>query len=471
MYRNSASIPANNIVTSSGSSRDGDDSNSEVARLLNQKRREIEQEVALFKASKDQEFRDFEKSLLKSKHRRKRNDQPKKSASKANDGAAHPSALSLLAGVPRATSRVVDGDAAEQVPERLAVVKSAPSSKPTISLDRSNIKGQTTPPTGESPRPSEKLVRQISRSPDNRGTGPCADTSVGRDCKADEHRGPANSSNDSFAGVFTPSYLPLLESQQNQRPTNGQPPEIRLQRHNSFSHSQSSSEMFSPVSRSQRSQTAPILPSTSLPSALRTASGTAIRKRKHVTFQLADSAIVEPSSSYEEMPSPEPREESKNDVGAITEVMSNGTKEREAVAEDSDEGTIFPLFGHKPLRSPTIKGKELSNTKEYPFPDALLSSELLQGDLLQAVDGGSGVGFFELDEEIASPGFGEVRPFEFDDGPASEDQNKAHEKLKHTRDDLDLDEEAYLKTTYELSGSVPINISRPSGSWIGSFGH
>jgi hypothetical protein len=470
MYRNSASIPPNHVVTSSGSSRDGDDSDSEVALLLDQKRREIEQEVALFKASKDQQFRDFEKSLLKSKHRRKRNGQPKKSASEASDGAANPGALSLLAGVPRATSRAVDGEAAEQVPERLAV-KSAPSSKPTISLDRSNIKGQTTPPTGESPRPSEKLVRQISRSPDNRGTGSGADASVGRDYKADECREPTDNSNDSFAGVFTPSYLPLLESQQDQRPTNGQSPEIRLQRHNSFSHSQSSSEMFSPVSRSQRSQTAPILPSTSLPSALRTASGTAIRKRKHVTFQLADSAIVEPSSSYEEMPSPEPREESKNDIGAITEVMSNGTKEREAVAEDSDEGTILPRFGHKPLRSPTIKGKQLSNTKEYPFPEAFLSSESLQGDLLQAVDGGSGVGFFELDEEIASPGFGEVRPFEFDDGSASEGQSKADEKLKHTRDDLDLDEEAYLKTTYELSGSVPINISRPTGSWIGSFGH
>jgi hypothetical protein len=466
MYRNSASIPPNHVATSSGSHRDSDGSDSEISRLLDQKRREIEQEVALFKASKDQEFRDFEKSLLKSEQRRKR-----KSASRAGDGAAHPGALSLLAGVPEATSRTVDGRAAEQAPEKLAVVKSAPSSKPTISLDRSNIKGQTTPPTGESPRPSEKLVRQISKPPENRSTGPGADASVSPHYKADVRRRPTDSSNDSFAGVFTPSYLPLLESQQDERSKNSQPPEIRLQRHNSFSHSQSSSEMFAPVSRSQRSQTAPILPSTSLPSALRTASGTAMRKRKHVTFQLADSAIVEPSSSYEEMPSPEPREESKTDIGAITEVMSNGTKEREAVAEDSDEGPILHPFGQKPLRSPTIKGKELGKTDEYPFPEPVSSSESLQGDLLQAVDGGSGVGFFELDEEIASPGFGEVRPFDFDDGSLSEDQSKADDKLQQTRDDLDLDEEAYLKTTYELSGSVPINISRPTGSWIGSFGH
>jgi hypothetical protein len=89
---------------------------------------------------------------------------------------------------------------------------------------------------------------------------------------------------------------------------------------------------------------------------LRTASGSAIKKRKHVTFQLGDATVVEPSSSYSELPSPE-------------EQVS-----RERIDEDMRTAVknIMP--------SPTT-------------PD-------LGGTLAVPRGGGASVGFFELDEEL-----------------------------------------------------------------------
>jgi hypothetical protein len=196
-----------------------------------------------------------------------------------------------------------------------------------------------------------------------------------------------------------------------------------------------------------------------------------MRKRKHVTFQLADSAIVEPSSSYEELPSPEPREEGKEEMNGISEIMTNGKSTQEGSDEDSETG-LMPPFSGKQISSPTIKGREKSKDGKSSIEDADLSPGALPSSLDQADDGGSGVGFFELDEEIASPGFGAVRPFELDeDEDDHPSQNNHGARRASTTSIEDMESEQYMKQTYVYSGSVPINIVKPSGSWVGSFGH
>jgi hypothetical protein len=170
---------------------------------------------------------------------------------------------------------------------------------------------------------------------------------------------------------------------------------------------------------------------------LRTASGTTVRKRKHVTFQLADSAIVEPSSSYEEMPSPSPRAERPGD-GMIDDMLGGPY-------EDDDEPR--PTRGLAlAVPSPTLRGRD----KRVP------------GDLTEAVaDSSTGVGFFELDEELESPGLDSAAPFVED---FEEESSPVESRRGSASGEKSLQ-------TYEYSGSVPIDIVRPSSSWVGSFGH
>lgn len=476
MYRNPTSIAGNNIVASGrfpSPSKNSDDSDSETPVLLNQKRRELDQEVAQFKEAKDREFHDFEKSIRKQRPKRKRESKARKESSNSAEVGSKPGALSLLAGLSKNGN--VNGNCTplakgSDTPEIQKQPKIAPLSKPTISLDRKNIRGETTPTYG-SPLPAEKLTRQLSKSPEN-GSLACTPPKLRSPILANPPT-PMRESHDLFAGVFTPSFLPLLESADSKGAVHAQRPDNKLQRHNSFSHSQSSSELLSPTSRSQRAQTAPTLPSTSLPSALRTASGTTVRTQKHVTFQLADSAIVEPSSSYEEMPSPDPREESKELTNGILEkIVSNGKAETDKEIDQHVVASFPPQFGQKPLRSPTIHGKAQSVSK-LSVNDDDLSPMSAEENLGQADDGGSGVGFFELDEEIASPRFGDVRPFEMDEMDDGVDQDDRGDKpgRRDIGSQRDIYRPSSTSTAYEYSGSVPIDIVKPTGSWVGSFGH
>lgn len=105
-----------------------------------------------------------------------------------------------------------------------------------------------------------------------------------------------------------------------------------------------------------------------------------------------------------------------------------------------------------------------------------------------ADDGGSGVGFFELDEELASPGLRD-RPFEEEaeieevedidvDAEASttEDMWRDDDDGKRIPFGRDEGDEGFGAAATGLgssvaAGSVPIDIVRPTGSWVGSFGH
>jgi hypothetical protein len=173
-----------------------------------------------------------------------------------------------------------------------------------------------------------------------------------------------------------------------------------------------------------------------------------VRKRKHVTFQLADSAIVEPSSSYEEMPSPSPKDERGMD-GSLEE------------ASPSDEDIPAPRHGLAlAVPSPTLKGMERKTSN---------SSSNSPADLTTAIEGGGAGGFFELDEELSSPGLDAGKPFiqDFDDDTSSPVGTRRGEKNgKGTASDGD---ESLQK--FEYSGSVPIDIVRPSSSWVRNSVH
>jgi hypothetical protein len=165
-----------------------------------------------------------------------------------------------------------------------------------------------------------------------------------------------------------------------------------------------------------------------------------------------------------ETPSPESREESNEEMNGISEIIARKANTERETEEEAEIGPM-PPFSQKQIRSPTIKDKEWSSsTAAGSDPDP----RPLEDGLGQAEDRGSGVGFFQLDEEIASPGFVEVLPFETDEVDDLHEEEQG--KQRGGRDD-DLNEDMYMKHTFEYSGSVPIDIVKPSGSWVGSFGH
>ena len=179
-----------------------------------------------------------------------------------------------------------------------------------------------------------------------------------------------------------------------------------------------------------------------------------MRKRKHVTFQLADSAIVEPSSSYEEMPSPSPKDERNRD----------GILDEEAVS--SDEDVPAPKNGLAlAVPSPDLRGKD----KQF----LINPSETSPGDLTNAIQGSGAGGFFELDEELTSPGLDAGKRFmdDFDDIETSPVESRDRSLEGSLDRGGKRRERSPKQQRYEYGGSVPIDIVRPSSSWVGSFGH
>ncbi len=269
--------------------------------------------------------------------------------------------------------------------------------------------------------------------------------------------------------------------------------------------------MVSPtILASKRAKSTSILPSSSLPSALRSATGGG-RKPKHVMFQLADLKVVEPSSSYEEGPSPDVIVEEEEPAFDGNRETPHQHKSRQPHGEKrGDEATTKKgaagggspgLLGDKkskrrgrsgrfispipsplpsPNPSPVIDGTSSSehnaNSSVAPplsSPALLLSSPTesgFSGGLFGAEDGGSGVGFFELDEELASPALrdGKVPTFDFETGgdPGFLEDADAPNPNDMRNGNRDTNHIGSFK-----AGSVPIDIVRPTGSWVGSFGH
>lgn len=293
------------------------ESESETVAELDRKRRQLDEEIAHFKTQKEKEFRDFEQDL---RRKRKRKRSPANSDNHiARTPPTDPSVLSLLGSRPQA-----NGHANKQSQQYGSRLKPVPS-KPTLSVEKLTIVGTNAPPTTADARPSV-LARPLTNTTTTTLhtqnekppiLAPTANTQ--NNIKQEPPLTPiARDHNDHFAGVFTPAYLPLLDSRSS---TTHSTPQVQPQDQLSHSDpapqtpqpgSESSSLPSSPISPripnpAKRSYTSPLLSSASLPSALRATSAdtSSTKKRKHVTFRLADSAVVEPSSSYEEVSSPD----------------------------------------------------------------------------------------------------------------------------------------------------------------------
>jgi hypothetical protein len=320
MYRHSAQINIARSSLPSPARDESSDSESEILAELDEKRRELDDEIANFKAQKEKEFRMFERELRSKRKTRL----SKPTDTQARKGTSAVSAVSNLFVGKQARPNGLGKD--KKLSGDLLKLGSRPKalpSQPTVGVDKLTINGTTTPPIVGTP----PLTRSVSRSPINLSITPPRKGAGKLFNARDEEK-------TDFSGLFTPTYLPLLEARK--------------------STSLPAARATSP--QTKRALTVPAIPSTSLPSALRTASGSAIRKRKHVTFQLGDTTIVEPSSSYEELPSPEKQVSSER----IDEMMHTA-------ARNIPAGPVSPDFG---------------------------------GKFATATDGGSRVGFFELDEEL-----------------------------------------------------------------------
>ncbi len=267
MYKQSSHFSRTKSLLPSPAPDELSDSESDLTPLLEQKQREIEKEIETFKSRKEEEFKAFEHELRS--HKKRSN----------HISFSHPatsiSGLSNLSKKNLATNGFASQERKKKA-EDVNVGGLMPTGpcRPSVSVNRITINGMTTPPVFGTPPLGKNLYPSPTLSA---GTPPrhSPEKETGRSPTIPERE-------NEFHGLFTPDYLQLLDSKPSSLPQNALP---------------------SSLSASNRAMATPTLPSTSLPSALRPASGAA-RKRKHVTFRLADSVVVEPSSSYEETPSP-----------------------------------------------------------------------------------------------------------------------------------------------------------------------
>ena len=258
------------------------DSESDLISVLEEKRREIDTEIEAFQSRKEEEFKSFEHEL--------------RSRKKRNNHIVFPHPASSISGLSNLSKKdlATNGAASKERKKKAedvgigGLMPTGPS-RPSVSVDRVTINGMTTPPVSGTPPLGKNLFPSPTLSS---GTTPPRNPS-----EEEAGKSPTTPERENeFHGLFTPGYLQLLDSKPSSLPQTATSPSI---------------------SETKRAVTAPTLPSTSLPSALRAASGAA-RKRKHVTFRLAHSVVVEPSSSYEETPSPSEDQYDRNldDAGA-----------------------------------------------------------------------------------------------------------------------------------------------------------
>ena len=377
MYRDTVRIPGTRAFLPFPAPDELSDSESEILKALERKRRALDDEIARFREQKDREFGDFERELRASHGGRiggaicttvptpsgSRDDSSNRQSRLSSDTSS--SALRLFA--PNAAKAQANGNITREGETSTGLLSpnSRPVSRPTLSVEKLTINGTTTPPIVGTP-PRDPLTKNLSRSPSNLSL-----FSATPPRHHSRYATTPTERSDELRGLFTPTYLPLLDSRH--VPSTSPPEEQKLPA----------------VRNPKRAFTAPALgpSSSSLPSALRTASGNIPKKRKHVTFQLADSAIVQPSSSYEEMPSlaNENRPEQSNGNDALMQDMDE-TRQGKAEEEEQEMKQSSPI----PMRrSSATEHKELSNVNG----DAGLRGE--SGSIISTGDG-----FFSFDEEL-----------------------------------------------------------------------
>lgn len=334
MYRGSSAsyVMHNNSLPSPDYTGDSD-SESEFAQELVRKRKQLDEEVARFRAQKDKEFRDFEHELKSSRRREKvqqhflRNNNSYYHDFTKNSPSATPpaSSVSMLTGFEeKIQSPKLQQGARQSEPIRLMKSSVGPKvTNPTICLDKISITGENVPKTHSNqlytpPTPSCTVSQIAARaSPTIHARSASTERPSSRD------KSPKSSEKkheDNFSDLFAPPFLPLLESRQAR---DGQIEGIQTEPASPTNHSmdikaipvtssslptESSMSNEFHVPSAKRAYTSPsALNRKTLQPIIRNVNGRkrAGGKRKHVTFILADRAIVEPSSSYEEGPSPD----------------------------------------------------------------------------------------------------------------------------------------------------------------------
>lgn len=304
----------------------------DVAEILDKKRVQINEEIEQFRAKKDKEFQDFERELrrrISPEKRRRDGSSPTKPSTSARK-----SLLGLLTGGRQAsgTTKITEtsteddsvrnSEMAKNMDNRISPqllssdtseVQSCHGDKPTAAIDHDECVMKPDPTKSASfevpstiSSPDESLPReyvQALESPDKNSsssdelsttslTSASTSSELGEDSpssvQSQDHSFPSpvpQRKEQELTNFSTPNYLHLLESKHSSLP-------------------RSSSDYLCRVSNPNPEDSLPSnQPSTSLPSAFRRRSSSISRKPKHVLFKLADTAIVEPSSSYEERPS------------------------------------------------------------------------------------------------------------------------------------------------------------------------
>lgn len=338
MYRGaSAFVMHNNSLPSPDYTGDSD-SESEFAQELVHKRRQLDEEVARFSALKDKEFRDFEHDLKARRRREKvqqhflRNSNNYYHDFVRNSPSASPpaSSISMLTGREEKIQNPHPSyNARQSEPIRLMKSSAGPkATTPTICLDKISIIGENVPQTSSSqlhspPTPSSTVSQIAARA------SPTIHPRSASSERASPRPKASKSSNkkhdDNLADLFSPPYLPLFEAGQERlaeiegtqtEPASPTSHSVDIQAipitSSSLPTESSMSNEFH-VPSAKRAYTSPsALNRKTLPPIIRNVNGRkrAGGKRKHVTFILADRAIVEPSSSYEEGPSPDIDDES-----------------------------------------------------------------------------------------------------------------------------------------------------------------
>lgn len=315
------------------------DSESEIAQELTQKRRQLDEEVARFQAQKDKEFRDYELELKARRRQRKvqqhflRNNNSYYHDFTKNSPSATPpaSSISMLTGFEEKIQGPSSSHNVRQS-EPIRLMKSSAGSKvttPTICLDKISIIGENVPQPhlthlGTPPTPTSTVSQIASRASPTVHARSASKERVSPQNKSPKI--PEDRHEDNSTQMFSSPYLPLLESRHDRPgPIEGTQTEPASPTGHSMdieavpvtssslpTESSMSNEFNVPATK--RAYTSPsTLNRKTLPPIIRNVNGRkrAGGKRKHVTFQLADRAIVEPSSSYEEGPSPDPDEESE----------------------------------------------------------------------------------------------------------------------------------------------------------------
>lgn len=224
------------------------DSDSDIIHELERKRKQLDEEVARFKAQKDKEFRDFE-SDLKSRRRQKRVQQYQRNNASnfyeftKNSPSATPPARSMLSECEK-KARSPQRHHGHKQSEPMRLMKPNLGSKvtpPTICLDKMNIRGENlqkshvsplqTPPTPTAlstfASTTETVTTQSHASPTTFEKQTSSSASINSETPRNEPPfSPEETKHDqALAGLFAPAYLPLLDAanirHQMERPIEG----------------------------------------------------------------------------------------------------------------------------------------------------------------------------------------------------------------------------------------------------------